>query len=282
MAKPQSSSTDLPNWLIVGFSGHRNLKDSPQVAKLLAAELDQLALSYPRLAGISSAASGADTLFAEEILHRNFPLSVVLPADYEHFSQDFKDDPEGWTRSTAVMRAAIEVDVVQQNEADLLNIAQASSKHQAEEHRRLANLGYMEAVIRIIDRANILIAVWDEQPAKGFGGTADAVAYAIAIELPLVVINPTTGQIHRERFEHLPERPVPIDPNDPCPAPRKSVQAHFETVDTRSKSHAPWARRLIRWYLRLHLLASTIVAIGLVFALKGRWPLIISGWTWQC
>jgi hypothetical protein len=37
---------------------------------------------------------------------------------------------------------------------------------------------FFEAGKRIVDWADLLVAVWDGGPARGFGGTADVVRYA--------------------------------------------------------------------------------------------------------
>jgi hypothetical protein len=42
----------------------------------------------------------------------------------------------------------------------------------------------------MLDHADLLWAVWDGQPARGYGGTADVVAAARAKGLPVRVIWP--------------------------------------------------------------------------------------------
>ncbi|MFF3871535.1 hypothetical protein [Streptomyces sp. NPDC001978] len=42
----------------------------------------------------------------------------------------------------------------------------------------------------LVDQADELLAVWDGQPARGFGGTADAVAYAHRQGVPVRIIWP--------------------------------------------------------------------------------------------
>jgi hypothetical protein len=48
----------------------------------------------------------------------------------------------------------------------------------------------MAASMLMIDTADELIAVWDGQPARGYGGTADVVAYARRRGKPVHVIWP--------------------------------------------------------------------------------------------
>ncbi|EDY51731.1 hypothetical protein [Streptomyces clavuligerus] len=42
----------------------------------------------------------------------------------------------------------------------------------------------------LVDRCDELVAVWDGLPARGFGGTADAVAYARRTNTPVTVLWP--------------------------------------------------------------------------------------------
>jgi len=48
----------------------------------------------------------------------------------------------------------------------------------------------MEAGEKIVEEADIVVAVWDGKPAAGLGGTADIVEYARELEKPLIWINP--------------------------------------------------------------------------------------------
>ena len=42
----------------------------------------------------------------------------------------------------------------------------------------------------VVDRSSVLVAVWDGQPSRGLGGTADVVAYARERGVPVEVIWP--------------------------------------------------------------------------------------------
>lgn len=42
----------------------------------------------------------------------------------------------------------------------------------------------------LVGMADRLLAVWDGKPARGFGGTADVVAYARRVGVPVDVIWP--------------------------------------------------------------------------------------------
>src|SRR5436190_16140840 len=102
---PHSDDDRLPGWLRVGFSGHRHLANPAAVETGLKYALDAIEHRTPRLLGVSSAAFGADTLFAEEILRRQHPLRIVLPFTAARFQRDFAEAPGAWERSRAVIDA---------------------------------------------------------------------------------------------------------------------------------------------------------------------------------
>ena len=49
---------------------------------------------------------------------------------------------------------------------------------------------HMDASEAMLKRADVLLAVWDGEPARGYGGTADVVAEAKREGLPVVVLWP--------------------------------------------------------------------------------------------
>ena len=52
----------------------------------------------------------------------------------------------------------------------------------------------MDASVQMLHRADRLFAVWDGQPARSFGGTADVVEHARKMGLPVTVIWPEGAQ----------------------------------------------------------------------------------------
>ena len=49
--------------------------------------------------------------------------------------------------------------------------------------------GYLDCGIETVNGADVLIAVWDGEPARGKGGTADVVQYAESIGKPVMIID---------------------------------------------------------------------------------------------
>jgi hypothetical protein len=242
-----SDAASLPQWWVIGFTGHRHLVDPEAIARLVGQTIDDLRRRNPWLSGVASAAAGSDTIFGEEMRRRGHPLRVVLPFATERFKQDFHDDPEGWSRVEALLEAAASVEVVPPIDPD-------------------PAVAYMDSGIQTVDAADVVIAVWDGRAGSGPGGTADAVRYARAVKRPLIVIDPVTGQSSAERLENLPSPgTAPITPAT-VGDPEQLVRSYFEAVNLEAADCAPRVRHLMRWYVWLHLIAASLAAAVTVFA----------------
>lgn len=150
----------------IGITGHRQF-DEP-TSRLIREALHRIVAGYqPRdLIGVTCLAEGSDTLFAEAVADRGGRLEVVVPA--QHYR-------EALPRSH---RRAYD---------DLL--ARADSVHRLPpiEPDNAAYLAGSRRMLTIIDR---LVAVWDGLPARGVGGTAEVVADARELGLPVEVVWP--------------------------------------------------------------------------------------------
>ena len=150
----------------IGVSGHQNI---PRDAVGFVAEGVAHVLDRARgiLTGVSSLAVGADQLFAQKVLERGGQLLVVLPcANYE---KTFAN-PEDLKKFRMLLRQASTVE----------QLADGEPSEEA----------FLKAGQRVVDLADILIAVWDGMPAKGKGGTADIVAYAKQRQIPVEIVWP--------------------------------------------------------------------------------------------
>lgn len=137
----------------LGVTGHQVL---PAVA--LGSVLDGLRQAIgqagPGMIGVSSLAAGADQLFAGEVIAAGGSLHVVLPC------QRYEATLHGADRDRY---------------RELLELAQVVERLPFDEPTEAA---FYAAGRRVVDLCDQLLAVWDGQPARGFGGTADVVAYA--------------------------------------------------------------------------------------------------------
>ncbi|PMX86640.1 hypothetical protein C1X43_34300, partial [Pseudomonas sp. GW460-C3] len=62
---------------------------------------------------------------------------------------------------------------------------------------------YLDCGIETVNACDVLVALWDGEPARGRGGTAEIVTYARELGQPLIVIDPATTEVRRENFEHF-------------------------------------------------------------------------------
>lgn len=155
----------------LAITGHRKL---PQVTSDLVYEALRAELSKQpgEVVGISCLADGADSLFARAVLDRGGSLVVIVPA--ENYRNGLPREHH-------------------QIYDELL--------HQATEVIRLSHIestseSHMAASIKMLERADRLVAVWDGKPARGYGGTADVVSAARERGIPVTVVWPEGA--HRE------------------------------------------------------------------------------------
>ena len=182
-----SKNTMPPKCTVVGFSGHRKLADPKVATEAIRKIFDRLAAHCGPLATVSSAASGADTLFVEEAARRQLPCRLVLPFPKSRFRRDFS--PADWQRILPLIGKAASVEEIAGGES--------------------ADGAYMRAGILTADRADIMVVVWDGKPAAGLGGTGDVVAYVRELRKPLIIVDPNSGAIAGERWEPWPLKALP-------------------------------------------------------------------------
>ena len=229
----------LADWIIVGFSGHRNLEDPKTVSAGICASLDRVAAIHSPVAAVSSSARGADTLFLEEVARRDIPFFLLLPFHRMRFRQDFV--PADWQRVEVLVDRA-------------LNVEELGDTETAEE-------AYLETGVRVVDRSDLMVVVWDGNPAQGMGGTADVVDYTRDIGKPLIIIDPFTGHLAQERLEQLDGQGVVADWNG---RPRQAVEGQFELLDQEAVRHQPRAVRSFHFIIMLHLLAAVVAVLAFV------------------
>ena len=134
----------------------------------------------PVVALVSSLAEGSDRIAAKAALAHDMPLDVVLPCARAAYEATFADDAS---------RADF---------ADLLGKARARlllplpGAPDARREDRMAQ-AYEAAGLTMLAQADILIAVWDGEFARGRGGTGEIVDEAARQGAPIVVIDPADG-----------------------------------------------------------------------------------------
>jgi len=148
----------------IAISGHRGM---PAGVQALIDQAIRAALAGQRaVTGLSCLADGPDQIFARAVLDHGGQIEAVIPATL------YRD---GLPTSAHA-------------EYDRL-LAQAVTVHRLT-FMDSTSEAHMAASELMISQADQLWAVWDGQPARGYGGTADVVAAARAKRLPVKVIWP--------------------------------------------------------------------------------------------
>ena len=150
------------------MTGHAGLP--PPTAELVTSALRDTLRPYTlNLVGVTMLGPGADQLFARVVLALGGTLYVVQPKVCMQYRDSFHDP------------------VAQRGYDELYGQA---SHVQVLEHTTSTEGAHMDGGQAVVDRSSVLVAVWDGQPARGLGGTADVVAYARERGVPVEVIWP--------------------------------------------------------------------------------------------
>jgi hypothetical protein len=226
-----ASCVKLPSILAIGFSGHRKLLDEDKCRSAIRGVLIEWSAKGAGVVyGVSSVAAGGDLLFAESCVDLGLPIRIMLPSPPEKFREDF--DEADWRRAERLMSLALSVEV-------------AGVSEQNDER-------YYECGIETVNQSQLLIVLWDGEPGRGMGGTADMVNFAKGQSRPTVWIHSVTGAV-----EILNENPslttdaeleflnnLPDSETQVAATPQGLVQAWFEKVDRNANRVAPQFRRL--------------------------------------
>ncbi|MCF3142191.1 hypothetical protein [Streptomyces platensis] len=150
----------------VGITGHRGLPE-PVEAQVRALLLEHVETYDARdLVCISCIADGPDAWWAHAVVAAGGQIEVVVPA------AEYREGLPDWHHPVYdnLMQRASDVHETGLKES-------TSEAHQAGS----------EILVGLSDR---LVAVWDGQPARGYGGTADVVAYAERVGVPVTILWP--------------------------------------------------------------------------------------------
>ena len=155
--------------MAVGVSGHRVLAERGLIEAGLGRVIGRMAAAFPgEWTVVCSLAEGADRLVTWRLLARGGSrLVAVLPLRRMDYEGDF---------AGAASRREFR---------DLLGRAAAVVQVAAQPRRDKA---YEAAGRAVLDRSDVLIAVWDGREAQGLGGTGGVVAEARRRELPVAWI----------------------------------------------------------------------------------------------
>ena len=211
---PSSTPPKVPLALVLGVTGHRpDLLDdqADRIERQLAELFDEAVAMVARLAVehgalfapdkpqfqmVSPLAEGADQIAARVALAKGFSLGAMLPFARGTYEEDFAAGPP--------------------RDAFHAFVAQAQSVLELPGARDAPLAAYVMAGRATIAHCDVLIAIWDGEPPRGRGGTAEVVEIALLQGTPI---------LH-----------VPIDPAQPVRLLWSGLDPHVCT--TRENCHA--------------------------------------------
>jgi len=178
--------------LRIGVTGHRiGTKFSQSQADAVRSTIDRLLSDITRLAQqsveanpwafvegeavvstISALAEGSDRILADAGLAQSHPLNVILPFARADYRRDFQSEESRQTFDALLTRAG--------------------AVFELNGNRDNAERAYEAAGLLMLANADIVIAIWDQLPADGIGGTAMIVEHAVAEGVPVILIDPRT------------------------------------------------------------------------------------------
>jgi hypothetical protein len=165
----------LPFVLRVGVTGHRTLADPDALVPAVRAAIQGLIERFlgpeadPTLLVISALAEGADRLVAREVLARpGAALEAALPLPAREYQDDFAGQASQAEFTELLGRAA-----------RVWHAPPGSSREEA----------YERAGRHVVERADVVVALWDGQPSRGRGGTATVVSYARDQGIPVACVD---------------------------------------------------------------------------------------------
>jgi hypothetical protein len=160
----------------------------------------------PRLRILSPLAEGSDRLAARVAVQCGYTLHVPMPFEQAEYEQDFRadpqrDKPDTTSQFTALLPADPDARLTLDGGRDH---ARDGSYDEARSY---------EAVGRTVVRnADLMVALWDGAPPKGWGGTAETMRFALETGTPIYWIDTRDAAV---RFLEAPHQMQPAAATTP-------------------------------------------------------------------
>jgi hypothetical protein len=191
-----ASGGQIPFRVWVGVVGHRRFDDEEAVARRARAAFGEVRTLFgtPRATDVvftivSPLAEGADRLLVREgfaeLSDDGVELMAVLPLPEDDYRTDFESD-----------RSRAEFDELLAGASAVVPPPDPTDREDA----------YSRAGREVVNRSDVLVVVWDDEDARGRGGTAEVVHYARARGVPrfVVPVAAEAGVDEGARFEPSP------------------------------------------------------------------------------
>jgi hypothetical protein len=171
------SGTHTRNELRVGVTGHRPGRLEGANYQQLRTSIREVLSVIASAVGIrqkivlSSLAEGADRLVAQEALEAGYQLVCPLPFSQAEFKRDFSGVASRAEYAALLSRASRVIELDGSRETPERNDAAYAASGQY-----------------IVECADVVVAIWDGEKARGSGGTADIIRRALERGVPVVWI----------------------------------------------------------------------------------------------
>ncbi len=250
----------LRPWVFVGFTGHRKLANPDLIRQRIDECWGRIAALTNQAppAAVSSAAIGADTLFAQSARDKNIPWTLLLPFPEVVFTKapDFPDEAAVDTFKSLAKRA------VRKPEP-----ARTGSETLTSDERRN---GFLECGLRTVEECDVLVAVWNGETSGKPGGTHAIVAYARKLQRPILWIHATTGVIteeipEKQRARLLEEFQLTPATGTPAPEGRALLDETAGTFAKIAREHKTWTPLLNLLLVALHQVSIAVAVAALIW-----------------
>jgi hypothetical protein len=190
--EPRPVHGAIPFRVRIGVTGHRSIASAHPLSGLgdeIRRLFDSEGATQLRLTVVSSLAEGADRLVVEEIFadaearDEEARLEVVLPFRRRRYSEEQEFSPE----------AEAEL-------ADWLDRAAAVTELDGGSDPATLPQAYEAASRSVVSRCDVLVAVWDGEPSRGRGGTAETLLYAAETGRPCIWLPSDDGLPRRDNL----------------------------------------------------------------------------------
>lgn len=187
----------IPFRIRIGVTGHRQLTDeetlSEKIRQVLQKDIfiffedsKKVLRSIPNTPIVFSIltplAEGADRLVAKEVLKLpDSRMEVALPLVKQDYLEDFQTSESRHEFEELVKKARRPITLRERT------LKEDFSENGLADARRKA---YEDVGRYVVDNCDVLIALWDQKPSRGKGGTAEIVEYAEKKKRPVVIIPP--------------------------------------------------------------------------------------------
>ncbi len=133
----------------------------------------------PVLRAVSPLAEGTDRIFAEVALDLGFELCCPMPFNQSEFEEDFKPGPAAEPQSLDCFRHLLQRAAA---ESQLVRFELDGLRSEAAE-------AYGAAGRIVMNQSDLLVVVWDGEPAAGAGGTVQTLQEALSYHIPVVWVD---------------------------------------------------------------------------------------------